>query len=297
VRGRRQWVTSEGSDFPFGTATQAGMLPAVNVGIRNSLKMFNLALALLAVALCAAALLRHRSARQFAASPLDQNVAELEFENVAFSDVMDFFHDIYHLEFRVDWNALNEWDVTGSTAIGVHLHDESLGAAIDKVLAAADGNLAFELEGNVVRVTTSKNLPRVVRVYDVSDFLPPAAPRASKYVANIAPTVSSLAPYQSGSSFGSQAVTRTSDDGKPPTRAEVLEGISRLVQETITPDQWVDAGGSECAMWASADRLVVLDSREGHRRIAALLRLLRAADAGRSWQKSLVPATRPAAGN
>ncbi|MDB5174764.1 MAG: hypothetical protein JWN51_3537 [Phycisphaerales bacterium] len=288
VRGRSQWVTSEGSDFPFGTATQAGMLPAVNVGIRNPLKMFNLALALLAVTLCAAALLRHHSARQIAASPLDQNVAELEFENVAFSDVMDFFHDIYHLEFRVDWNALNEWDVTGSTAIGVHLHDESLGAAIDKVLAAADGNLAFELEGNVVRVTTSKNLPRVVRAYDVSDFLPPAAPTASKSTAATAPTVA-MATYR--------ALPRASADGKPPTRAEVLEATARLVQETITPDQWVDAGGSECALWASADRLVVLDSREGHRRIAALLRLLRAADAGRSWQKPLVPATRPAAGN
>lgn len=226
---------------------------------------FNIALGLVALSLCGAALSRLHSNKAAEVDPLEQRLREVTFDKVAFSDAIDYFHRASNLEFRVDWNTIKTTNTLPTTPVSVRLRDVSLARALEEMLGTTDRELAFEVEGNIVRITTRGALPRIVRVYDVSDLLPPAGQLAQPAT-------------QPAVTLGTVMSSPLGSSGDPPTRGETLEQIATLITTTVEPDAWVSNGGTS-AIWPGADRLAVVHTREGHRKVATLVRRLREANA------------------
>lgn len=115
------------------------------------------------------------------------------------------------------------------------------------------------------------NEPCIVRIYDVSEFLPPGAGNGG-----LMPTT-----VVTGTVAG-----RTLYNGEPaPIRSEVLGDLEQLVTRTVTPELWTDNGGTVAAISNGANHLIVFHTPEGHRKIERLLLAMRKADAGRPWGK------------
>jgi hypothetical protein len=256
----------------------SGILGVVTGGLQQRIStFFNVALALLAAALCAAALMRMHSQRAPAADPLDQKIREIQFDGVAFSDGLAFFHDVWHMDFRID-KAVKESGTYSTTPISIHLRDVTLRKALEKFLATANPNLAYEVERNVVRITSQAMLPRIVKTYDVSDLIPPPE--------RMEPPNAQQAASQSLTYTGPSTMISAR-----PTRTEALEEIAKTVSDSIGPDSWASGGGAG-EIWFGADRLIVLQTREEHRKIQTFLRELRKANALQAWNRP--PATQPA---
>jgi hypothetical protein len=239
---------------------------------------FNAALALLALSLCAAALLRLHARRAPAADPLDQKMREIQFDGVTFSDGLDFFRDVSHMDFRIDWKAVEESGTYAALPVSIHLRDVTLRTALEKFLATTNPDLAYAVDGNVVRITSQALLPRFVKTYDVSDLIPP--PERQE------PADVSLRTSQTLTFSGPGTIT-----GAQPTRTEFLQEIAKTVSDSIVPGSWASSGGAG-QIWFGADRLIVLQTREGHHKIEALLHNLHEANALQAWNRP--PATQPA---
>lgn len=249
----------------------------VTAGLQKRIStFFNATLALLAVALCAAALVRLHSHREPAANPLDQKVPEIRFDEVTFSDGLGFFRDVSRMDFRIDWKAVEESGTYGITPISIHLRNVTLRDALEQFLARTNQDLTFEVEGNVVRITTQAMVPRVVKTYDVSDLLPPPARFGP-------PPAPPPMPYTLAGTLAP-----ASEDAA--TRTEYLEEIAKVVSDSIVTESWVSDGGAG-TIWVGAGRLIVLQTREGHRKIETLLHELHKASAVRAWKEP--PATQP----
>ncbi|MDB5289618.1 MAG: Bacterial type and secretion system protein [Phycisphaerales bacterium] len=244
--------------------------------------VFNVSLVLVAIALSAAATARLHSHRMPAADPLDRKVSEVRFNDVTFEAALDYFRNLSSLEFRVDWDAIEASGTHDTSTVSVHLRDVTLRDALEQFLSRTNHDLAFEVDGKVVRITTQSAMPHVVKAYDVSDLLPPPT--------RLAPPVT-----QPVMLLGMQtrAGTNALAGGAPAPRAEALEEIARLVADTVSPETWASNGGAGSAIWCGADRLIVLHTREGHRKIAALLCRLHEADALQAWKKPTAPAAQP----
>ena len=61
-----------------------------------------------------------------------------------------------------------------------------------------------------------------------------------------------------------------------PTFEEMVESITRLIEDAVDTDSWKDNGGSTGAMRELAGRLIITQTPSAHRQIVNLLRTLRA---------------------
>jgi hypothetical protein len=252
-------------------------LGVVTGGLQKRIStFFNVALALLAVALCAAALARLHSRWTPVAGPLDRRVPEVKFDALTFSDALGYFRNATHLDFRIDWKEVEASGTYGTTPVTIHLRNMTLRDALEQFLARTNQDLTFEMEGNVVRITTQAMVPRVVKTYDVSDLLPPSARFGP-------PAAPPQMPYTLAGTLAP-----ASEDAA--TRTEYLEEIAKVVSDSIVTESWVSDGGAG-TIWVGADRLFVLQTREGHRKIETLLHELHKASAVRAWKDP--PATQP----
>jgi protein involved in polysaccharide export with SLBB domain len=89
---------------------------------------------------------------------LDKKLPELRFEAVAFSDVIDFLRDVTGANIFVDWNALKGAGVDSSAAVTVRVRDVSFRKALELVLQSAGADLTFEVDQNVIKISTKQSL-------------------------------------------------------------------------------------------------------------------------------------------
>jgi hypothetical protein len=253
------------------------MLRPVTAGVHKRIWTFlNVALALLAVVLCAVALQRLHVRHTSATGPLDRKISEIRFDEITFEAALDYFRRISNTEFRIDWDAIEASGTYDTTTVSARMRNVTPREALESFLDETNSRLGFEVEGNVVRITTRAALPRVVRVYYMGDLLP-----------RLAPPRSSPAPYSSSQLYSSGQWQSLLTSGPMPTTNEDsrLEDLARTVAGALTRDDLVESGGHYADVWPAANQLIILHSREGHRKIESLLRQMRAADALRPWRK------------
>jgi hypothetical protein len=155
----------------------------------------------------------------------------------------------------VEWNFLEAAGVLRSKRIHLHLWDVTLAQALTALLDEAAGtatHLGFTAAPGFVLVTTSEQLSRhtVVVVYNVRDLIEMAQ-----------------------------------DDGN--TQEEGAEMLVRMIEETIEPDTWRDAGGTWGAIRELSGMLVVTQTSEAHEQVLRLLEQLRAGDRERPHSPDL----------
>jgi hypothetical protein len=250
------------------------MLVGMKAAPKRAGALLNAALAAIALALGAGTIWRHHHNRPIS-NPLSLRTDEIKFENVPLDDAIDYFSRVSRLKFRIDLAAIGENNWDPSCKISLHLYDTSVRDALRRTLAMA-GNMDFDYDGRTVLVTSDAAIPSIIRVYDVGDLLPPKL---------VSP------------SFGSPtgdlwALPNTVPQGgkEPSARDMALANMEMIIQNTVAPDTWALNGRATGELWVVGDHLIIRQSRDGHEKTATLLRLLRAADARRAWDKQATPA-------
>jgi hypothetical protein len=172
----------------------------------------------------------------------------------------------------VDWATLEAAGISRSDPVSLRLTDVSAERATAEVLSlVGDGTVLLRAEDDdagVIRVSTAEAFePLPSRFYDIGDLL-----------AAIRDLRNNGFPRPGGR-----------EGGRRPTEDELI----RLIAENVEPDSWRDAGGSDGSIRLLWGRLVVTQTRTGHRALQKYLDALRAEFIGR--RDSAGPAKSPSA--
>lgn len=176
---------------------------------------------------------------------LQQTVAEADFDQIEFAQVVEYLRNAYRVNLSVDWAALSGVGIKRTAPVTLHLRNVRLEKVLTLLLERAGsgaGLLGFEMEQDVVTISVQEALDRkmVVQTYDVRDLIAQGLAR-------------------SRSRLSSEKVTQE---------------LVSTIQETVAPESWQATGGMG-GIRPVGSTLVVNQSRRVHRQMADLLRSLR----------------------
>jgi type II secretory pathway component GspD/PulD (secretin) len=200
------------------------------------------------------------------------------------------------LKILVNWGDLyNNANIDQTTPINMDpLMGVRLGAALDLLLQSVSAGVAqlkYIIKDGVINIATRQTLPTQmeVRVYDVSILIS----RPADYYVSAAGGggagggggggrgggMGAGGGGGGGSQYFAEYFEETEEElDRDTIRQEAQERINALVlliQDTIDPTSWYDAGGEATITAYEIKKLVVLQTPENHRKIAELLQEMR----------------------
>jgi general secretion pathway protein D len=219
---------------------------------------------------------------------LDRQLPELQFDAVGFSDVIDFLRDVSGSNIFVNWKSLEAAGVDRNTPVTARLHNIKFSKALNIILDSVGGGqtkLGYTVDEGVITISTADDLSKnvVARVYDIRDLIidVPDFKDAPQFSLDAAQNGGGGG--GGGGMGGMASVTNTLFAGTPgttsanagPTREELVESITKLIEDTVATDSWKDNGGSVGALRELQGQLIVTQTPENHRQLVNLLDQLR----------------------
>ncbi len=225
---------------------------------------------------------------------------EIKFDALSFEEVIEQLRALTGLNINVNWNALEfnaidrDHEVTLTLTSGVKW-EKVLDLILDDV-GGGEVELAYEIDDGVVTVSTKEDLSRrtLVQVYNIRDLLITVPTFRGRRInlQNIGQQgqIGGLGggrfvgPFGGGFGGGGQQGGGLFDDGGDQDDEEEdildpLEPIIDLIQETIDPESWREAGGNVGSISALQQQLIVTQTSTAHTQLRDLLRQLRQAKA------------------
>ncbi len=205
---------------------------------------------------------------------LDRVIASVRFDATKFADAIHSIAQQTHANILLDTRSLEAAGVDKDAPVTFALHDVRLRTVLREILDSVGGQttkLGWHVENGVIVVTTDEDLSRhaEVRLYDIGDLI-------DQYVRSA--VEGSASPYQSRYNQGF-LLSNATPYSPPPTfndlQIEASDSLIKIIQETVAPDSWRDAGGSAGSVCYFDRKLWITETVENHDRIADLLRLLR----------------------
>jgi type II secretory pathway component GspD/PulD (secretin)/tetratricopeptide (TPR) repeat protein len=211
---------------------------------------------------------------------LKTRIPKLEFANLEFQSVIDFFRTASNANFHVNWAALSAATVDKTTPVTLNLVDVTVEKALQTVLRDLSTNtkLSYVVDDGVITISTKDDLAKspIIRVYDIRDLI--------VRVPNFAgPVINLTSSFQNGncSSGGGSGPFDTNNTGSgnngeenAQTRGELIKSITETITQTIDKESWVPTGtiGSIRELHGT---LVVTQTAENHQALASLIESLR----------------------
>jgi len=221
---------------------------------------------------------------------LDRKLPEVKFDGVGFSDVIDFLRDVSGANIFVNWKALEAAGIDKNAPVTARLFNVKFSKALQVILdsvSTAQAKVGYTIDDGVITISSGDDLNKNVltRVYDIRDLIinVPDFTDAPKFDLNSA-TQQSQAGTGGGSGgggggggsqsglFGGGTAT-AKETGK--TRDQLVDDITKLIQETVASDSWKETGGQVGAIKELSGQLVVTQTPENHRQLVNLLEQLR----------------------
>jgi len=192
---------------------------------------------------------------------LDRVLPTVDFDRAKLTDVLRSLADRGGINAVADWATLGEDDVNvhPDTPVTLHLTNVRWSSALDAALLLADPHrkVAWNAQGDVVSVTlaTAESAgPAVVRIYDVEPLLDQAARQRSRH-----PQVPT--PFNANT---------TSDEPDEFSMGQ----IKAYLQGNVDPNGWKENGGDIGMISSFGSELIVSQTEQNQRRVAAALQLL-----------------------
>jgi len=202
---------------------------------------------------------------------LDRVLPTVDFDRAKLSDVLRSLADRGGINVVADWATLGEDDVNvhPDTPVTLHLTNVRWSSALDAALLLADPHrkVAWNAQGDVVSVTlaTAESVgPVVVRLYDAEPLLEQADRERNRQPPTTAPGGGTF----SGNQSGLQTAIIGDDD------PSVLDEIKSYLETTVDPNGWRDNGGDIGTISTFGAELIVSQTEQNQRRVAAALQLL-----------------------
>ena len=184
---------------------------------------------------------------------LGRPLPEVQFEGVAFSDVVDFLRDVSSANIFVNWRALEAAGVDRNAPVDARLRDIPFDKALTVILDSVGGKegetaVGFVVEDGVITISTKADLALNVAttVYDVRDLLAGPGKTAADYKAVPA-----------------------------DRRARRVEALVKLITGSVAPASWKASGGHSGDITERSGQLAVTQTPENHVAVKNLLDQMR----------------------
>ena len=190
---------------------------------------------------------------------LDRIVERVEAVDRPLAEVLDDVARSSGANISVRWAALNEDGFEKSTPVRLRLEGVPLGRVLEELLRQMSPSyplLRFRADRGAVVISTAKDLNRdsVIRMYDVRDLLDIMTRDA------LAQNTSAPASETGRGSVLQGNFSNWPRSGAEEARVEAVEQLIMMIQESVSPDHWREAGGAlarfaPCLMsWSSPTR-------------------------------------------
>ena len=197
----------------------------------------------------------------------------VDFDDNAFEDVLAFIGTTANLDIDTDWESLADIGVDPDSPISLRLNNVTLEVLLDRVLAKASDPVlpaSWAVQDGILTISSDDVLRQntLLEIYDIRDllFVVPDFDNAPRF--NIQ---QSSGPGSSGRSPFSGSSTRIT----LPDRDERVTAISDLIQASVDPDGWADAGGDTSSLTELNGSFIITTAPRYHREVIGLLNKLR----------------------
>ena len=203
---------------------------------------------------------------------LDMPISELQLEDGTFKEAIDKIGKQTHANIAVDWHELSRWGIGANTRVRLHLWDTTLNRALSVLLSAAGGRdvgVAYTALGVVLVGSGDRgDDPAVeIRLYDIRDLIEDEL--AYEKAHGSGPWSGRTRTVPSNTLLPSTQRTEVSAE-------DAIDNITYVIEATAATESWKENGGSIGSMREFGGRLIVTQTAENHRAVAAVLRALRA---------------------
>jgi type II secretory pathway component GspD/PulD (secretin) len=221
---------------------------------------------------------------------LERSLPELAFDGVGFSDVVDFLRDVSSANIFVNWKALEAAGIDRNAAVTARLRNVKFSKALRIILDSVGSDtakLGYTVDEGVITISTAEDLSgnTLTRVYDIRDLIlqVPDFTEAPNFSLQSTSTRGGGAQGGGGGGgaggggglFGNSSQDSDTEEKGLKSRDELVEEITKLIQETVDPDSWRDNGGSVGAVRELSGQLIVTQTPENQRQLVNLLEQLR----------------------
>ncbi|HEY8667959.1 MAG TPA: hypothetical protein VIL86_14945 [Tepidisphaeraceae bacterium] len=226
---------------------------------------------------------------------LDRRLPEVRFDNVGFSDVVDFLRDITGANIFVNWRALEAAAIDKNAPVTARLRDVKFSKALSTILSDVGGGtvkLGYTIDEGVITISTEEDLSKnvITRVYDIRDIIfdVPEFDNAPDFsLQNTASNNQGGQGGQGGGGGGGQGggqggLFGGTGSGSGGTQQEAgtskkerIDQIIKLIQDTVASETWKDNGGSVGSVKELSGQLIVTQTPENQRQLLNLLEQLR----------------------
>jgi general secretion pathway protein D len=224
-------------------------------------------------------------ADQAAVAQLNRQLPELNFDGVAFADVMDFLRDVSGASIFVNWKALENASVDKTTPVSARVRNIRFSKALTLILDSVGGTipLGYTIDEGVITVSTADDLDKntLTRVYDIRDLIidVPDFTNAPDFSLQ-STTEQGQGGRGGGGGGGGRGLFENADQNREEqdegrTRQEMIDEITQLIRDTVAPESWREAGGNSGSLRELQGQLIVTQTPENQRQLVNLLEQLR----------------------
>ena len=222
------------------------------------------------------ATVRQAQAKAEADAGLARIVVKLDIRNTPCDEVFDLLREQTGTNLVVNWRALQAAGVNRKALVSLRVTDLPIRRVIELVLAQLNVRtvpLAYHIDRGVIEVSTRGDLSgtAIVRIYDVRDMLEDEAKQRRNFEAPEAPTFQTRSSGNGSGNICFPSGEASLYNGYDETIIELTE----LIQETVSPEHWREAGGAVGSIRFFGGRLIITSTPEMHAQIDDLLTMIR----------------------
>jgi Flp pilus assembly secretin CpaC len=208
---------------------------------------------------------------------LERRLPEVRLEASAFADVIDFLRDVSGTNIFVNWRALEGVGIDRTTPVTARLRDVRFSKVLRTILddvGAGGVRLGYTIDDGVITISTEEDLASnvVTRVFDIRDLIVQIPDFDNPPQFQLQGSTGGGGGGGGGLFGGGQ--TAAGDTGAA-TRADLVDAIIDLIQQTVSADTWKENGGTIGSIRELQGQLIVTQTPENQRALVQLLDQLR----------------------
>lgn len=223
---------------------------------------------------------------------------ELKFDGKTFEQVIEELRAITGLNIIPNWSALEAQAIERDHEVNLKLTNVTVQQALDLILQDVGGGeveLAYEVDEGIVRISTKEDLSRrrLTRVYNIQDLIISVPTFRGRRI-----NLQNIGQNQQQGGIGGGRFIQgggagqggqgnqgglfggdEQEDDDLDTGIDPMQPIIELIQETIDPESWREAGGNVGSISSLQQQLIVTQTSTAHSQLRDLLKDLRKARA------------------
>jgi hypothetical protein len=206
---------------------------------------------------------------------LDRVVSEVHFDGTRLDEAIKTLASQTRANIRLRVRNLEAAGIDEGAPVTLTLHDVRLRIALREILETVGGattKLGCSVDGGVIFISTDEDFSRRtdVRMYDIGDLM-------DQYIDEVMNgRVSSIqAALDRMPDFSLIAAPNGPRQLSTDLIGEASDMLVKVVEESVSPDSWRDAGGSSGSIRYFSRKLIITATPENHDEVARLLQRLR----------------------